>query len=336
MPQVVQRILEHLRDMASKWLSAKVKKAVCTVPVEFDIRSKREIELAARMAGIEIMGMIPEPVAAAMGCGHDGKGEATVAVYDFGGGTFDASIVQVGQHRFSVRGAAGDRWLGGDDFDETIARYVADEFQKNTGLSLHNRAEEWQRLLFASEEAKRWLSTLETVDVVLPRAANTPKGPLTLLVPMTRQIFQEITDDILTSSLEVCRTATRRARVNPRDVTVLLVTGGTTRILRCGWPQSVSWPARRRWHSPRARGGHWRRGSGRRLVEDEAARGLHRAAARTRHGGTHDRPRPRRRRHRAHHRSLTATAAPQPTAFTARLETTRRRFVWSWYRVRVE
>jgi molecular chaperone DnaK len=229
-PQIVACVLEHLRDMASRWLGVPVKRAVFTVPVEFDGRAKRELEMAARQVGLEIMGLIPEPVAAAMGCGHDGSGDSLVAVYDFGGGTFDASLVQVGQQRFSVRGAAGDRWLGGDDFDEMLGRYVADEFQKTTGVGLHNRAEEWQRLLFASEEAKRWLSTLESVDVVLPRAANAAEGPVTLLVPMTRSVFEEVVDDIITSSLEVVQTAASRAQIQPSEVDTLLVTGGTTRI----------------------------------------------------------------------------------------------------------
>jgi molecular chaperone DnaK len=229
-PEVCARIITHLKGLASKWAGAPVRKAVFTVPVDFDIRSKRELEIAARMAGIEIAGLVPEPVAAAMGCGHDGSGQSYVAVYDFGGGTFDASIVEVGQNRFTVRGAAGDRWLGGDDFDEVLARYVADEFQRSAGVSLHNRAEEWQRLLFACEEAKRWLSTLESVDIILPEAGRMAQGSHSLLVPMNRPLFDELSEDIVTSSLEVSRTAAIKARVHPRKIDSLLITGGTTRI----------------------------------------------------------------------------------------------------------
>lgn len=229
-PEVVARILAHLRDMASKWVAAKVTKAVFTAPVEFDTRAKRELELAARMAGIEIIAIVPEPVAAAMGCGYDGRDDSFVAVYDFGGGTFDASIVEVARNSFAVRGAAGDRWLGGDDFDELLAKRVADEFQQSSGISLHNRLEAWQRLLFASEEAKRWLSALESVDVVLPEAANTEDGPLALLIPVSRPDFVEITGDVIASSLEIARSAAMKARVHPRKITALLITGGTTRI----------------------------------------------------------------------------------------------------------
>jgi molecular chaperone DnaK len=228
--EVCSRILGHLRDLVSDLVGARVVKGVFTVPVEFDTRARRDLEVAARMAGLEVVAMVPEPVAAAIGCGHDGSDQSLLAVYDFGGGTFDASIVEVGQNRFSVRGAAGDRWLGGDDFDEMLARHVADEFHVQTGIGLHNRAEEWQRLIFACEEAKRWLSTLDTVDVVLPRAATTPDGEVTLLVPVTRGGFEEITEDIITSSLEVCRAATSQAGVHPHEIQTVLVTGGTTRI----------------------------------------------------------------------------------------------------------
>ena len=229
-PEVVGRVLTHLRKMASDWIEADVREAVFTVPVDFDRRAKRELELAARIAGLEPKGFVPEPVAAAMGCGYDGSDKAFIAVYDFGGGTFDASVVEVGHERFVVRGTAGDRWLGGDDFDELMARYVADEFHRKTGVVLQNRAEEWQRLLFACEEAKRWLATLEKVDVVLPRATRSPSGPQTLLVPMTRKIFDEISGDIVSTSLEVCHTAARQASIAPSDVDALLITGGTTRI----------------------------------------------------------------------------------------------------------
>jgi molecular chaperone DnaK len=229
-PEVASRVLGHLRSMASEWVDADVTEAVFTHPVDFDRKAKKEFELAARMAGLTVKGLVPEPVAAAMGCGYDGSDKAYIAVYDFGGGTFDASIVEVGQERFVVRGAAGDRWLGGDDFDELMARHVADEFHKKTGVVLRNRVEEWQRLLFACEEAKRWLSTLDSVDVVLPRAARTPDGPQTLLVPVSRATFEDLVEDIVTSSVEVCHQATRQAGIDPTEVDSLLITGGSSRI----------------------------------------------------------------------------------------------------------
>jgi molecular chaperone DnaK len=203
---------------------------VLTLPVDFDLIARRELELAARMAGIEIAALVLEPVAAAMGCGHDGMQDEVISVFDFGGGTLDVSVIEVGQGRFTVRGAAGDRRLGGDDFDEVLARYVADEFFDESGISLHGRAEEWQRLVFDCEEAKRWLSSLESVDVILPNAAQSEDGPVTLMVPVDRETFEEVSQDILTSSLEVCRNALSEAGTDPTAVTELLVTGGTTRI----------------------------------------------------------------------------------------------------------
>lgn len=229
-PEVASLLLEHLRQMVSKYVGADVRKAVFTFPVDFDQKAKRELELAARMAGLQVIGMVTEPVAAAMGCGHDGSGNQSVIVYDFGGGTFDVSVVDVGHERFTVRGAAGDRWLGGDDFDEVLARHVSEDFQQESGISLYNRAEEWQRLLFACEEAKRWLTSLDSVDVVLPNAAMTKRGPLTLLTPIDRPSFNELSADIITSTLETCLHACQEAGLRPKEIDALLVTGGTTRI----------------------------------------------------------------------------------------------------------
>lgn len=228
--EVTSLILEHLVQMACDWAGSKVTKAVLTYPVDFDRTAKRELELAAKMAGIEVLELVPEPVAAVMGCGFDRRDEQTVAVYDFGGGTFDASIVKVGDNDFSVLGSAGDRWLGGDDLDELLARFVADEYNRTSGINLHNKRVEFQRLLFACEEAKRWLSTLDNVDVILPRAALTPDGPATLLVPVERHHFEDLSEDVITSSLEVCRQAAESADMEPEEVDTLLLTGGTTRI----------------------------------------------------------------------------------------------------------
>jgi molecular chaperone DnaK len=229
-PEVISLLLGHLRRMATRFAGAEVRRAVLTYPVDFDQKAKRELELAARMAGIEVVGMVAEPVAAAMGCGYDGSGHSTLVVYDFGGGTFDVSVVDVGQDRFEVKAAAGDRWLGGDDFDEIVARHVADEFQAAKGISLQTKVEAWQRLLFVCEEAKRWLTNLDGVDVVLPNAALTQDGPQTLLVPLTRTTFNDLASDIIASSLEICLQAARHAGIDPKQVDALIATGGTTRI----------------------------------------------------------------------------------------------------------
>jgi len=229
-PEVCARILEHLRDMSARWTGSPVKKVALTVPVDFDVRARRELLLACKMAGLEVLAMVAEPVAAVMGCGQRSQESGLMAVYDFGGGTFDASIVEVGGETFKVRGAAGDRWLGGDDFDELLAHFVADSFQEMTGVALRNRAEEWQRLLYECEDAKRRLSSLSNVDVIMPNAAVTSEGPTTLFVPVSRTLFEEIVEDTVSSSLEICRQALEKAGIGPSQVSRLYVTGGTSRV----------------------------------------------------------------------------------------------------------
>jgi molecular chaperone DnaK len=229
-PEVVSRILAHVVDMASAWAGCKVTKAVLTHPVDFDVQAQRELELAARMAGIEILALVPEPVAAVMGCGFGGEKDALVAVYDFGGGTFDASLVEVGAEKFNVLGSAGDRWLGGDDLDELLARHAADKFWLEKDITLHNRREEFQRLLFACEETKRLLSALDRVDVIMPNAGLTAEGQQVLMVPVDRSDFDALAADVVASSLEVCNQATAEAGRDPKDIDALLLTGGTARV----------------------------------------------------------------------------------------------------------
>jgi molecular chaperone DnaK len=167
-----------------------------------------------------------------MGCGFGSAGGETakVAVYDFGGGTFDATVVEVGPDRFEVLGSAGDRWLGGDDLDDALARHVADVFARETKIRLHNRREEFQRLLFACEEGKRLLSTLSKVEIIMPDAGRTEGGEQVLLVPVDRDDFDDVAHDVVSSSLVICQQALLEAGVEPGDLDALLVTGGTTRI----------------------------------------------------------------------------------------------------------
>jgi molecular chaperone DnaK len=229
-PDVVSRILAHAMGLASAWAGCKVTKAVLTHPVDFDTQAQRELELAARMAGIEILALVPEPVAAVMGCGFDGAGDTVIAVYDFGGGTFDASLIEVGAQKFKVLGSAGDRWLGGDDLDELLARHAADKFWLEKDIALHNRREEFQRLLFACEETKRLLSALDRVDVILPNAGLTAEGQQVLMVPVERSDFDALAADVVASSLEVCNQAAMEAGRDPKHVDALLLTGGTARV----------------------------------------------------------------------------------------------------------
>ncbi len=231
-PEAASKILEHLIGLATRWAGVPVTRAVMTVPVDFDSAAKRELELAARMAGLEVLAMVPEPAAAVMGCGFSGADgdHLKVAVYDFGGGTFDATIVDVGKDSFEVLGAAGDRWLGGDDLDDVIARHIADRYHQNKNIRLHNRREEFQRLLFACEEGKRLLSALDKVEIIMAQAGHTAKGEQVLLIPLEREVFDDLAQDVVSSSLVICQQAASEANVEPNEVDVLLVTGGTTRI----------------------------------------------------------------------------------------------------------
>jgi len=228
--EVTSHIIRHMKTLADTFAGTSIQKAVMTAPVDFDDRARRELKLAARMAGLEAVAIIPEPTAAVIGCGHDGSSPATVAVYDFGGGTFDAAVIEVGQNRFDVRGASGDRWLGGADIDAAIARYVADEFFRSTGINLFNQAEQWIRLLTACEEGKRWLSTLPVADVILPEAGRRGDASVTLFVPVTRACLEELASELIQSSLEVCSVALAQGKLPAERIQEVLVTGGTTRV----------------------------------------------------------------------------------------------------------
>lgn len=231
-PEVVSEILKHLVGMATRWAGAPVKQAVMTVPVDFDRMARRQLEVAARMAGLEVLAMVPEPVAAVMGCGIEGRSneKLRVAVYDFGGGTFDASFVEVGDETFTVLGTSGDRWLGGDDFDDVLARHVAARHFRERGVRLDNKREEFQRLLFACEEGKRLLSTLNKVEIIMAKAGHAEGGEQVLLIPIERDVFDDLAHDIVSSTRVICQQAAAQAGIVATDVDSLLITGGTTRI----------------------------------------------------------------------------------------------------------
>jgi molecular chaperone DnaK len=228
---VAAEILKYLVGVAEEQIGTALRRVVLTHPVDFNEAAQRELRLAARMADLDVLALLPEPVAAVMG---SSLGPATddglVVVYDFGGGTLDLSVLRVNDGEYEVLGSAGDRWLGGDDFDALLARHSANVFQGQTDVSLHNRTEEFQRLLFASEEAKRMLTMLPQVDVVLPNAALTAKGPQTLCVPLKRREFEELASDILGSADCASSDAMFRSDEELANVGTLLLTGGTCRI----------------------------------------------------------------------------------------------------------
>lgn len=227
---VVSKIFEHLVEMATGWAGREVTRAVLTVPVDVEPGARKDLEAAARRAGLEIVAVVSEPVAAAMGCGFTGEKDSTVAVVDIGGGTCDVSIVKVSNDRFAVLGSTGDPWLGGADIDELLAHHIAAELASTRSFKLGDTAEHHRRLLFASEEAKRRLSSLESVDVILTGSRQTDGHAPAMHMTIERPQLVALIDDVIGSTLKVCEQASEAAGVSPKDVTSLLVTGGATRV----------------------------------------------------------------------------------------------------------
>jgi molecular chaperone DnaK len=227
---VVTRVIKHLVEMAFGWAGRELTRAVLTVPVDFGAAARKDLEVAARRAGLEVVAVVSEPVAAAMGCGFTGEKDSIVAVVDFGGGTCDVSIVKVSNDRFAVLGTAGDRWLGGMDLDELLARHVAGVLAAESGWTFGDRPEVHQRFLFACEEAKRRLSSLERVDLIVAGYPGLEERQRAFNVSVARSQFEALIDDSIAAELEVCERATQAAGISAKDVTSLLVTGGTTRV----------------------------------------------------------------------------------------------------------
>jgi len=234
--QVAALILGNLRSLAERRLGTPVRRAVMAFPLAFGQQQRAAIETAARIAGLEVAAMIPEPMAAAAAYGRHrgGKEDELVGIYDFGGGTFDFCVLDVLRGSLEVCGAAGDPWLGGDDLDRAIGSWAADEFWKASKIDLRRRAVEWQRLLQASEEAKRYLSMVDDIEIFVPRVALSQEGPLDLSVPLTRSEMHQQTADLINNTLAVCRQALKEAELAPIDLDQILLTGGTSRIPAIG------------------------------------------------------------------------------------------------------
>ena len=228
-PQICAPIIRRLVDTASRHLSKTVSRAVFSVPVTFDDVQKNALKQAARIAGVEVVEMVEEPVAGALAYGFGQARNELVAVYDFGGGTFDFTVLDMSMDHYRVLVTEGDAWLGGDDFDLAMAETLANDFWQQTKVELQNRTVEWQRLLFACEKAKRQLSDQLEAQVVLQKLIEAPK-PMDLRQTVTRDRFQSICEDLLERSLDVCQSALSSIDLEPRDVTEVVVTGGTSRI----------------------------------------------------------------------------------------------------------
>jgi molecular chaperone DnaK len=229
-PEISAMILTKLKEAAEAYLGEKVTQAVITVPAYFNDAQRQATKDAGKIAGLEVMRIINEPTAAALAYGLDKKKNETIAVYDFGGGTFDVSILEVGDGVVEVKSTNGDTHLGGDNIDQRIIDWVVTEFKKESGIDLSKDQMALQRLKEASEKAKMELSTLMETEINLPFITADATGPKHLAMKLTRMRFEQMVDDILQKTMEPCKKAMADAGVTPQNIDEVVLVGGSTRI----------------------------------------------------------------------------------------------------------
>ncbi len=228
--EVSSFILRKLKEDAEAFLGEKVEKAVITVPAYFNDAQRQATKDAGKIAGLDVLRIINEPTAAALAYGLDKKESGTIAVYDLGGGTFDVSILEVGDGVFEVKSTNGDTFLGGEDFDQRIIDYIADQFKKENGIDLRSDKLALQRMKEAAEKAKIELSSAAQTDINLPFVTADASGPKHLNVKLTRSQFESIVDDLITKSIKPCKAALKDAGVNASDIDEVILVGGMTRM----------------------------------------------------------------------------------------------------------
>ncbi len=229
-PEISAMILTKLKEAAEAYLGEKVTKAVITVPAYFNDAQRQATKDAGQIAGLEVMRIINEPTAAALAYGLDKKKDETIAVYDFGGGTFDISILEVGDGVVEVKSTNGDTHLGGDNIDQRIIDWLIQEFKKDQGVDVSRDQMALQRLKEAAEKAKIELSTLLETEINLPFLTADASGPKHLTIKLTRARFEQMVDDILQRSVGPCKQALQDAGVTPQDIDEVVLVGGSTRI----------------------------------------------------------------------------------------------------------
>jgi len=229
-PEISAMILGKLKEAAEAYLGEKVTKAVITVPAYFNDAQRQATKDAGQIAGLEVMRIINEPTAAALAYGLDKKKDETIAVYDFGGGTFDVSILEVGDGVVEVKSTNGDTHLGGDNIDHRIIDWLIQEFKKDQGVDVSKDQMALQRLKEAAEKAKIELSTLLETEVNLPFLTADSSGPKHMNIKLTRSRFEQMVDDILQRSIGPCKQALQDAGVTPAQIDEVVLVGGSTRI----------------------------------------------------------------------------------------------------------
>ncbi len=229
-PEISAMILQKLKAAAEDYLGGKVEKAVITVPAYFNDAQRQATKDAGQIAGLEVMRLVNEPTAAALAYGLDKKSDETIAVYDFGGGTFDISILEVGEGVVEVKSTNGDTHLGGDDVDQLIIDWLVDEFRKDQGIDLSGDRMALQRLKEASEKAKVELSAVMETEINLPFVTADASGPKHLAIRLTRAKFEQMAEPLARRTIEPCRQALKDAGLEAKDVDEVVLVGGSTRI----------------------------------------------------------------------------------------------------------
>ncbi|HZS94671.1 MAG TPA: molecular chaperone DnaK [Chloroflexota bacterium] len=228
--EISAMILGKLKTDAEKYLGEPVTQAVITVPAYFNDSQRQATKDAGTIAGLEVLRIINEPTAASLAYGLDKKSSETILVYDLGGGTFDVSVLEVGDGVFEVRATAGDTHLGGDDYDRRIVDWVAEEFQKEESIDLRKDKQALQRLLEAAEKAKVELSSVVQTEINLPFITADQNGPKHLIKTITRAKFEELTDDLTQRTVEPFRKALSDAKLSEKDIDEVVLVGGSTRM----------------------------------------------------------------------------------------------------------
>ncbi len=228
--EISAKILSKIKADAEHYLGEPVKQAVITVPAYFDDSQRQATKQAGEIAGLEVMRIINEPTAAALSYGMDKKNAHTIAVYDLGGGTFDISILELGEGVYEVKATNGDTHLGGDDFDKKILDYFADEFKKEHGVDLRKDAQALQRLRDAAEKAKIELSSSMETEINLPFITQGKEGPLHLVMKLSRSKLESIVDDLITKSIEPVKKCLADAKITSSKVDEIVMVGGMTRM----------------------------------------------------------------------------------------------------------
>src|SRR5512134_1406359 len=225
-PEIAAMILQKLKQSAEDYLGQSVTRAVITVPAYFNDAQRQATKDAGKIAGLDVLRIVNEPTAAALAYGLDKKKDETIAVYDFGGGTFDISILEVGEGVVEVKSTNGDTHLGGDDIDQLVIQWIVEEFKKDQGIDLSRDRMAMQRLKEAAEKAKIELSNVVETDVNLPFITADASGPKHLQLKLTRSKLEQLVEDLINRSMGACRQALKDAGLEPKDIDEVVLVGG--------------------------------------------------------------------------------------------------------------